>query len=116
MPVQARLVAGHKITHVRDVRQRQVYVQQVYSNTPAADAGFQNQDVLVRICTNEIRRSADVLNTIFYYRCGESAHFTVLRDGKPLDVTLIVGKRPAQDTLLARPAPPGLVITPAATR
>ena len=96
------------------VRQWQVYVQQVHSNTPAAEAGFQDQDILVRICTNEIRRAADVLNTIFYYRCGESAHFGVLRDGKPQDITLVVGKRPAQETLVARPAPPGLVITPAA--
>jgi serine protease Do len=95
-------------------RQWQVYVQQVYSNTPAAQAGFQDGDILMRICTNEIRRSADVLNTIFYYRCGESAHFMVVRDGKPTDVTLVVGKRPTQNTLLARPTPPGLVITPAA--
>ena len=100
--------------------QWQVYIQQVYSNTPAADAGFHDRDILVRICTNEIRRTADVLNTIFYYRCGESAHFTVLRDGKSLSLSLLVGRRPVQDAFLPKPAPlppvrpeePGLVITP----
>jgi serine protease Do len=98
-----------------------VYVQQVYSNTPAADAGFHDQDILVRICTNEIRRTADVLNTIFFYRCGESAHFTVLRDGKSMSISLVVGKRPVQDAFLPKPAKlspvkleePGLVIAPA---
>ncbi|HUK82793.1 MAG TPA: S1C family serine protease [Verrucomicrobiae bacterium] len=101
--------------------QWQVYIQEVYSNTPAALAGFRDQDVLVGICTNEIRRTADVLNSMFYYRCGESAHFTVLRDGRPVSISLVIGKRPVEDPFLPKPAQlapirpevPGLVITPA---
>ena len=101
--------------------QWQVYIQEVYSNTPAAEAGFRERDILVGICTNEIRRAADVLNTMFYYRCGESAHFTVLRDGKPLSISLVIGKRPEQDPFspaaaqlpTVKPEAPGLIITPA---
>ncbi len=37
--------------------QRQVFVEEVYSNTPAAAAGFCNGDILVSITSNEVRRS-----------------------------------------------------------
>ena len=42
--------------------QWQVLIQQVYSNSPAAQAGFRDQDILLRICTNErpsLRRRAE---------------------------------------------------------
>lgn len=80
-----------------------VFVQDVSSNSPAAAAGFQNRDVLLRICTNDIRRSADVLNTMFYRRCGEPIQITVLRDGQTQEVTVVVGHRPA-----LQPSGPGV--------
>jgi S1-C subfamily serine protease len=75
----------------------QVYVQEVASNSPAAAAGFQNRDVLLRICTNEIRRSADVLNTMFFHRCGEPIRMSVLRDGATQELTVVIGQKPAAD-------------------
>jgi len=84
----------------------QVFIQQVYSNTPAADAGFHDQDVLLQICTNEIHRSADVLNTMFYHHCGEKISFTVLRKGQRQEVTLIVGTRPPAEQLVVLPTQP----------
>jgi len=77
----------------------QVYVKEVLGNTPAANAGFQNRDILIRICTNEIRRSAEVLNTMFYRRCGESLKMTVLRGGVTQELTIAVGKRPVESNL-----------------
>lgn len=90
----------------------QVFVQQVFSNTPAAEAGFRDQDVLLRIATNEVRRSADVLNKMFHYRAGDTVTFTVLRDGKEQQITLKVGTRPAAESLAARPLPPLLPLQP----
>jgi serine protease Do len=83
----------------------QVLVQEVASNSPAAAAGFQNRDVLLRICTNEIRRSADVLNTMFFHRCGEPVTMTVLRDGATQEVTVVIGQRAPADSSLAGGVP-----------
>jgi S1-C subfamily serine protease len=77
--------------------QRQVFVQEVYSNTPAAAAGFCNGDILVSITSNEVRRVADVLNTIFYYRVGDKVEFTVRRNGLEQRIVLIVASRPPQE-------------------
>ncbi len=82
----------------------QVYVQDVASNSPAAAAGFQNRDVLLRICTNDIRRSADVLNTMFFHRCGEQIKMTVLREGVTQELTVVIGQKPAPN--LAGPSVP----------
>jgi serine protease Do len=72
-----------------------VIVQDVASNSPAALAGFREADVLLRICTNEIRRSADVLNKMFFLRCREEVKMTVLRDGATQEVNVVIGHRPA---------------------
>jgi serine protease Do len=72
----------------------QVVVQQVYSNTPAARAGFRDQDVIVRIVTNEVHQTADVLDRMFHHRAGERVTFTVLRDGQEHQLSLVVGMRP----------------------
>jgi S1-C subfamily serine protease len=77
--------------------QRQVFVQEVYSNTPAAAAGFCNGDILVSITSNEVRRPADVLNTMFYYRVGDKVEFTVRRNGLEQKILLTVGSRPPQE-------------------
>lgn len=87
----------------------QVVVQQVYSNTPAAVAGFHNEDLLIAIQTNNVRRLADVLNTMFYYKAGDHVEFTILRGGNLTNITLIVGQRPVEEdqtTATAVVAPP----------
>ena len=74
----------------------QVSIREVFSNTPAATAGFQPHDVLLRIATNEIHRSADVLNTMFYRHGGEALQIIVLREGRTQDVKIVVGCRPEE--------------------
>jgi S1-C subfamily serine protease len=105
---QSGAVAGWRVT-----------VQSVLSNTPAAAAGFQAQDVVVKIGTNPIHRAADVLNTMFYRRCGETLSLTLLRDGRTQEVHVAVGKRPARLPEDPWPRPPAggfLQIVPAARR
>ena len=79
----------------------QVVVQEVFSNTPAAEAGFREGDVLVRIHTNDVRRLSDVLNSVFYYRCGETATVTVVRDSQSNRVSIVIGRRPTPVTVQA---------------
>jgi serine protease Do len=83
----------------------QLIVQQVFSNTPAAQAGFQDHDVLVRISTNHVRDLADVLNTIFYHRSGERVSFTVLRDRQEHTFDLTVGTQPVPQPIAGAPLP-----------
>jgi serine protease DegQ len=96
----------------------EVYVKEVMTNTPAAQAGFLDRDVLIRICTNEIRRAADVLNTMFYRRCGEKLKMTVIRQSVTQEFTIAVGKRPPEpaSSIIANPATPPTVIPAAGTR
>lgn len=97
-----------------------VTVQQIYSNTPAADAGFLPGDVLLAIHTNEVHSAADLLTHSFQHRQGDKLEFTVLRNGQPQQLRLTVGERPVEETPPARlPAhtPPRIVVVPAnATR
>ncbi|MBI4582288.1 MAG: serine protease, partial [Planctomycetes bacterium] len=46
-------------------------VAQVFSNTPAAQAGFLPGDTLLRIETNDVHRLADLMNTMFYRQAGD---------------------------------------------
>ena len=86
--------------------QWQVYIQQIYSNTPAAAAGFRNGDTLVSITSNTVHRSSDVLNTMFCHRIGDTVEFTVSRDGQEQKLLLVVGARPPQESFNAQPQPP----------
>ncbi len=83
----------------------QVVVQQVYSNAPAAMAGFCEGDVLVKIGTNEVRRSADVLNTMFYRHVGDQMEFTILRGGLERKVSLAVAAQPANEPVMVQSVP-----------
>jgi len=91
--------------------ERQVFVQQVYSNTPAAVVGFCNGDILVCITSNEVHHTADVLNTMFFHRAGDRVEFIVRRNGLERKLVLTVGNRPVQEAfgymLIPQPAPPG---------
>jgi serine protease Do len=83
----------------------QVFIQQIYSNTPASVAGFRDGDILVSITSNGVHRSADVLNTMFYHRVGDQVEFTVLRNGQEQKLLLVVGNRPAEEALDSPPLP-----------
>jgi serine protease Do len=81
----------------------QVFVQEIYSNTPAVEAGFRTQDILLTIGTNCVRRSTDVLNRMFLHHWNERIEFTVLRNAETQAITVVVGKRPANEILVSLP-------------
>ncbi len=85
--------------------QWQVFVQQIYSNTPAAAAGFRDGDTLVSITSNEVHRSADVLNTMFTHRVGDVVEFTVQRSGQEQKLLLVVAARPPLESFGAQVMP-----------
>jgi len=87
----------HLALNPTEAGQSEVFVQQIYSNTPAASAGFHIGDVVVSIASNEVHHSADVLNTMFYHHVGDAVEFTVLRNGEERKLLLTVGARPPQE-------------------
>jgi serine protease Do len=102
-----------------DAGQFEVFIEQVCVNTPAAAAGFREQDVLIRIGSNEVRRAADILNVMFRRCPGDKVSITVVRSSAVTqEVQLVIGKRPAEETEVAsRPSlprlqPPPLNIVP----
>ena len=81
---------------VTNSAQAQVVIRDVLTNTPAAQAGFQTNDILLRIATNEIHRTADVLNTMFYRCAGETLVMTVVRTAITQELSVVVGQRPSE--------------------
>ena len=59
---------------------------------------------MLRIATNEIHRSADVLNTMFYRHGGETLQIVVVRDSNTQEVKLVIGNRPTEPPPI-RPMP-----------
>jgi serine protease Do len=96
----------HLAINPTEVGQSQVFIQQIYSNTPAASAGFRVGDVVVSITSNEVHHSADVLNAMFYHRVGDTVEFTVLREGQETKLLLTVGARPPQEAFGIQPSQP----------
>jgi serine protease Do len=89
--------------------QWQVYVERVYSNTPAERAGFRDHDVLLSVAGRRVCRSADVLDAVFPYREGDAVSFSILRDGEPRQLTLTMGARPRPEPMPAAAWPPPLL-------
>jgi len=105
-------VSEHQFTNtLAGAPQWQVFVREIFSNTPAATAGFQAHDILLSIATNEIHRSADVLNTMFFQCGGETLQIAVLRDGATQEVKIIVGQRPTEPDPVVRAIP--VLVVPA---
>ena len=99
-------VSEHQFTNaLAEPPQWQVFVREIFSNTPAATAGFHERDILLSIATNEIHRSADVLNTMFYRHGGETLSIAVLRAGATQEVKIIVGQRPSEPEPVVRLIP-----------
>jgi serine protease Do len=89
----------------------EVVVQQIYSNSPAAAIGFRANDVLVRIGTNQVRRTRDVLNAMFDCRPGEQISIAVKRENLEQQFNLVVGERPDQQPATAPRLPPMLPVS-----
>ena len=103
-------VSEHQFTNtLAGPPQWQVFVREILSNTPAASAGFQERDIVLSIATNEIHRSADVLNTMFYRHSGETVSIAVLRAGNTQEVRIIIGQRPPESEPAPRAIPVLLV-------
>ncbi|HEX8370162.1 MAG TPA: PDZ domain-containing protein [Pyrinomonadaceae bacterium] len=73
---------------------RGVGVEKVLENSPAAQAGLQNGDVIVRFDGEEITSTRKFSRLIAEVAPDHQARLTILRGGSEREITVTVGKRP----------------------
>ncbi|NLO81176.1 MAG: DegQ family serine endoprotease [Xanthomonadaceae bacterium] len=96
-----------------------VVIAQVTPNSAAEEAGLQVGDVIVAIDGQPVRHAAHIRNRIGLLRVGEAVELTVLRNGKRMQITAVIGEDTQQTDAAALsprlagaefgevPAPPG---------
>lgn len=67
-------------------------VSEVVSDSPAAEAGLQPGDVIVRYDGRELERSGDLPPLVGSTPVGETARLTVLRDGEAREIAVAIGE------------------------
>jgi Do/DeqQ family serine protease len=71
---------------------RGAVVTQVVAGSPADKAGVKLQDIIVEANGHEVRDFDQLRNMVGLMRVGDKLDLKVLRDGKPLSVSVTVGK------------------------
>lgn len=82
-----------------------VLISDVTPDSPAEKAGMQRGDVVVGYQGKEIEDTNDLRNLVAQTPVGTQASLEVLRDNKPVQLTVDIGEQPAD--LFARPGMPG---------
>jgi len=71
-------------------------VTEVYPGMPAAQAGMRRGDVIVEFDGKKIRNHSELMNAVADTRVGRQAQLEVVRDRKPLRLTVTVAERTRQ--------------------
>jgi serine protease Do len=69
---------------------------QIRKNTPAADSGLQEGDILLQVGKVAVHEPEDVIDASFFISAGDSVPITVARDGKKLTVNVEAGSTKAE--------------------
>jgi len=70
-------------------------VVQVLPGSPAYKAGLRQYDVIVQVNNQKIKNKSDLEDRISAAAVGDKLKLTVIRDGKPIEFTVVVGDRNA---------------------
>ncbi len=73
-----------------------VLVSQVTPGSPAAKAGIKVEDIIVQANGRDLNDITQLKNIVQLLRIGDKVNLKVLRDGKPRDITVEVGKVDAE--------------------
>jgi len=77
-------------------------VTEVVPGGPAAQGGVQVGDVIVRMNGNAVKDNTDLTRRVAMARAGETIRLDVLRNGRPVTLTVRSGVRPSERELAAR--------------
>ncbi|MCL6504815.1 MAG: Do family serine endopeptidase [Pirellulales bacterium] len=92
---------------------RGVLIAEVRPGTPAAEAGLQEQDVVLEFAGVPVRKPRDLQEVVERSKPGERYRIKVLRDGKTLELTVVLKPLPSDLTAtqgreqIDRSEPPG---------
>jgi serine protease Do len=78
-------------------------IEKVTAGGAAEKAGVKPGDVVRRVDANDIDDSDTLIQTLLGYKAGQSVKLTLERDGKKVEMTVVLGKRPSEFV----PPPPG---------
>jgi serine protease DegS/serine protease DegQ len=87
-----------QLTPGRKQAQRGVAIMRVIPESPAAQAGLQPGDILLKLDGNEIADQIDLLNREASLAPGTKVHLEGLRQNAPFTAELTLVQRPAPST------------------
>jgi serine protease Do len=70
---------------------RGVFIADVNYGSPAEDAGFGPYDVIMAVEGDPVATRNDVVQRLYDFRPGDTVRFTVIRDGKELELEMTLG-------------------------
>jgi len=71
-----------------------VYVTYVMPDTPAAESGLQQRDIIVRFGDIELVENTPFINALYEYSPGENIPVHVLREGEKVELEVRLGQQP----------------------
>ena len=103
----ARGYIGIRPDNSKDATKPGALVGQVYDDTPAEQAGLHEGDRIVSVDGAEIKTPVELVRTIGQHDPGDSVKLAVVRDGKKMDVALVLAERPDEPVTANRSGEPG---------
>lgn len=76
-------------------------VGEVMEDSPAAKAGIKTDDIIVEVQGESIAGANELINKVAMYKPGTEVKLTILRDGKRKTITVTLGTRPDEETLMS---------------
>lgn len=80
-------------------------INQVLAGSPAEKAGIEAGDIIIKMNTKNVHSAVDVKNIIGDLRVGTEVHMTLLRAGRPRNITVIIA--PPKIEKSSAPTPTG---------
>jgi len=95
--------------------QKGVYIDSVVAGGPAQTAGVRSGDVVVALNGRPVVTDTELTRSVAATRTGDTLRLSLLRDGRPVAVTVRSGSRPTPSELRAQANPPTPTPTPPRT-
>lgn len=90
-------------------------VTSVKKGSPADKAGLQTEDIILKYNDRPVEKAASLRNAVYMMQPGSQVNLTLIRQGQTVQVPLVVGTQPAEETKVAavettHPSKLGIVI------
>ncbi len=92
--------------------QKGAFVSQLFLDSPAAKGGIQAGDFIIALNGKDINSQSELMREVGYLPVDKDAVFTVLRDGKKINVTVKIEERTDKVTNDNTKLWPGFIVSP----